>query len=133
MTHNNQQIPPFVTTSDIKLSSMESDKNKVTKSIVTQLTSTTTSVTLNASAGTIICFPSTLNNRDIESFTLLNTNISSTSIIIMTIVNYTGSADRSIITAYTQDIIDGSCTVTVGNGTEFDDLDGTVTINFMIF
>ena len=58
---------------------------------VTQGTSTSTAVTANGQSGLITCFTSTQATLTTVTFTVNNTGIDADSVVLLSIVNYTGT------------------------------------------
>lgn len=96
---------------------------------VTQLTSKSTAVTLNKSAGQITMNNAALAGATAVSFTLNNTFISANDILILNV----GSGGTAVAyTVYTSSISAGSAVITLRNMTAATSLSEAVVINFAI-
>lgn len=101
----------------------------ITKAAVTQLTSITTGVTLNAGAGVITTVSSTLAADTTASFTVTNSAVSSSSLVLANIVNYSGSQGSPDVRV--QNVTNGAFTVAVRNVDDTDALNGILKIAFV--
>ena len=123
-------VPPTIP-SDSNHTSIHMNKTKITKGTVTQLTSTTTGVTVNAAAGVITMFTSVLAADATETFIVTNSSCSATSVVLVNHLSYTGTDATAVITVNVIDIAEGVFSVQVGNGSAAI-LDGILTIGFLI-
>jgi len=96
---------------------------------VTQLTSKSTGVTLNKSAGQITMNNAALAGATAVSFTLTNSFISSNDIIIL---NVGSGATAAAYTAYVSSLGAGSAVLTLRNMTAATSLSEAVVLNFAI-
>lgn len=96
---------------------------------VTQITSTTTAVTLNRLAGSITTVSSTLAAAGEEAFTVNNTEVASTDVVIVNIAS-TSSGGTPI--AVCTRVANGSFQITVSNLHASAALDNTMVINFIV-
>ncbi len=100
---------------------------------VTQLTSITTGVTLNAKAGKIR-LAANISGLTTNTFTLTNNKITSSSVILLTIESSSPAADILDNVVYlVSSIANGSCSITVRSsnaGTA--PTEGTIKINFLV-
>jgi hypothetical protein len=105
----------------------------LSKGTVTQATSITTGVTLNAPAGKITTVALTTAANSVESaFTVTNSFVKADSVVVASIVGYSGATlTGDLPQVYVNSISAGSFNLIVGNGGS-GTLDGTVTISFVI-
>lgn len=122
----NVPSPPLLA-SDKKFTSVQLNKIDVTKATVTQLVSSVTPVTINTSAGVITSISMTINNEDINIFTVNNSHVSATSVILATVMDYSDI----LITPYINNIREGAFDMVVGNGND-GIFTGVITIGFMV-
>lgn len=94
---------------------------------VTQLTSINTAVTLNKTSGTITLVQHSFAQGQVDSFTLNNTTISATDVIILSLQD--GSEE---LTVTATDVANNSCQITLKNGTNTPANSLTVKINFAV-
>ncbi len=127
---SNIPVPPTIP-SDANLSSLQFNKVDVTKGTVTQATSTTTGVTVNAAAGVITMVASTLAANATEAFIVTNSSCSASSVVLVNSLLYTGTDSTAVITVNVVDIAEGVFSVQVGNGSAAA-LDGVLTVGFLI-
>lgn len=106
------------------------NKINVSKSTVSQSTSITSGVTLDTQSGIITSVTSTLATFGNASFTVTNNSVSTDSLVLGNIVNYSGS--NGIPTARIQAITSGSFTVTLSNASGTSALNGTVKIGYLV-
>lgn len=107
------------------------DGLSIAKKTVTQATSVTTDVSIDATAGVITTFASTLAAGGTEVFSVLNNKVDANSVIIVNIVNYTGATGVPVVE------IDGGAgsgtfDVVVRNIDGASALDGSVAVSFLI-
>jgi hypothetical protein len=95
---------------------------------VTQLTSKSTSVTLNKLCGQITMSNASLAQNTTVSFTLNNTNIHSTDVII---VNVQSGATANAYTAFVEAVNTGSCRIHLRNSSS-GSLSEAVVLNFAV-
>ena len=101
-------------------------------STVTQITSSTTAVTLNAQSGKITTFASTLAGVTSLVFTVNNTNILTTSSVIASLQNYSGTwVTNGIPLVAVENILAGSFDVRITNVHATNALAGTMIIGFL--
>lgn len=118
--------------SDGQFHSLQVNDNVVVgKATVTQATSTTTAVTVNGASGVITGFASTLAADAVESYTVNNSHVSATSVVIASVQGYSGTVATSAVSVYVTDVAEGSFVVNVANGGGAA-LDGAVTVGFVI-
>lgn len=100
-----------------------------TASSITQLTSITTGVTLNAQAGTIVTVSTTLGANASATFTVTNSKIAAGNLIFLTRQGYTGSTGTVNLSA--SNIVNGAFDIIVKNSHYATALNGIITIAFM--
>jgi hypothetical protein len=127
---SNIPVPPTIP-SDANLSSLQFNKVDVTKGTVTQATSTTTGVTVNAAAGVITMVTSTLAANATEAFIVTNSSCSASSVVLVNSLLYTGTDSTAVMTVNVVDIAEGVFSVQVGNGSAAP-LDGVLSVGFLI-
>jgi len=81
---------------------------------VTQLTSRTTGVTLNALSGQITLFSAQIAGHEADEFILTNSTIAATDVVVVNISS-SAAGDKKFYTLTVTDISAGSCTISVGN------------------
>lgn len=82
---------------------------------VTQLTSRTTGVTLDAPSGEITLFAGTLAGHDADEFTLTNSFIGANDVIMVCIKSGCLAATRKYYQAHVVEVAVGSCVISIGN------------------
>lgn len=115
---------------DANLSNIEFTKPVVIKGSVTQTPAITDAVTLNTSAGKITTVSSTLAGGAETAFTLNNTYIAADSVIIVKVVDYSGS--QGIPLARVNAVAEGSCSIYLQNSHSTDALNGIAIIEFLV-
>jgi hypothetical protein len=100
------------------------------KSSVTQLTSITTGVTLNASAGVITTVSSTLAADTSATFTITNSNVQASSLVLANVVNYSGTQGAPVLRV--QNVTGGAFSVVLRNVDDTDALNGIMKIAFIV-
>lgn len=103
----------------------------VTKGTVTQATNPTTGVTVNTNAGVINTFTSTLAAGGTQVFSVTNSKVNTESVLIVNIVDYTGTAGVPVVE------IDGGAgagtfNIVVRNIHATLALDGSLAISFLV-
>lgn len=101
---------------------------------VTQLTSTSTAVTSNGSAGVITCFTSTAATGVTATFIVNNTFVKSTSVIDVKVNGYTGGVfgTNGIPVASVVSIVDSTSFTVVVSNVGGNALAGVVTLGYLI-
>jgi hypothetical protein len=82
---------------------------------VTQLTSRTTGVTLNQACGEITLFAGSLAGHEADEFTLTNSEIAATDVVVVNIKSGANAATRKYYTIGVTSVSAGSCTISIGN------------------
>lgn len=82
---------------------------------VTQLTSRTTGVTLNQACGEITLFAGSLAGHEADEFTLTNSEIAATDVVVVNIKSGATAAERKYYTVTVTSVSAGSCTISIGN------------------
>lgn len=128
MSHSKKIIQEFGT---VNIDTLTTSTVAVGKANVTQLTSVTTGVTANAVSGIITTFTQTAGPGVSVTFAVTNNKVSSTSVILTSVSNYTGTTGTPIVQV---DGGSGSGTfnVVVTNVHAADNLDGVVAISFLV-
>ena len=94
---------------------------------VTQTTSITTSVTLNTISGVITCVSNDYASNQVDSFTLNNSLIEATDVIVFSFQD-----GHPNLTVSASDVANGSCQITIKNGTNAAANGITCKINFAV-
>jgi hypothetical protein len=97
---------------------------------VTQASTITTAVTLNKVCGTITTVSSTLATGVDATFTLTNSTIAATDVVVASVKSYGGTADGIPVVAVTATAA-GSCKINIRN-TGATTLDAVILINFAV-
>jgi len=82
---------------------------------VTQITSRTTGVTLNASCGEITLVAGSLSGHEADEFTLTNSEIAASDVVIVNIKSGAAAATRKYYTVAVTSVSAGACTISIGN------------------
>jgi hypothetical protein len=82
---------------------------------VTQSTSRTTGVTLNAPTGEIILFAGSLSGHEAEEFTLTNSSIGADDVVVACIKSGCAAGTRKYYQVHVVAVTSGSCVISVGN------------------
>ncbi len=128
MSSSNIPTPPLIP-GDLEVSSLQATRPKIVKDTVTQLVSTATGVTLNASAGIITMFTSTLAADASQEFVVTNSYVSSGVVILASIQDYSGTT--GLPNVIVDNIGNGSFNVVLQNcGAAA--LNGVVKVSFLI-
>ena len=98
------------------------------KGTVIQNISVTTGVILNTPAGKITTFSQSATTHTTSTFTVTNSTVAATSIVLVNIMDYGGS---SVITASVHNIVSGSFKIVVGNAGSVN-LDAVAIIGFTV-
>jgi len=99
---------------------------------VTQITSVTTGVTINSSAGAITTVTQTALTDDQDTFTVTNDKVAAEDTVVLSIKSYSGTLGTNgmpcaVVTA----VADGSFNITIAN-MDNATLSGVLVINFVI-
>ncbi len=109
------------------------DSLALPSSTVTQLTSVTTGVTINAASGVITTFSQSAAANTTASFTVTNSAVKSTDKILVSLNNYAGTyATNGIPVVAAGTVADGSFVIRVSNAHAANALSGAVKIAFAI-
>tara|TARA_A200000159_G_scaffold70984_1_gene65916 strand:- start:25 stop:750 length:726 start_codon:yes stop_codon:yes gene_type:complete len=95
--------------------------------VVTQGTSITTGVTLNAPSGVITCFAHSYPANDAINFTLNNTAIGANDVVIVSLQNGDDSLSASVTSTAT-----GSCDISIRNGLDATVAPASLKVNFAV-
>ncbi len=82
---------------------------------ITQLTSRTTGVTLNQVCGEITLVAGTLAGHEADEFTLTNSEIAASDVVIVNIKSGAAAGTRKYYTVGVTSVSAGSCTISIGN------------------
>ena len=124
-------VPPLIP-GGMSVRDLEVEKPKVAPKVsITQTGTTTNGVEANGSAGTITMVSSTLAANSTESFTVINSTCSADSVVLVNVVDYSGTLGTSVISVGVTAISEGSFVVVVGNGGSAA-LGGVVKIAFLV-
>lgn len=82
---------------------------------VTQLTSRTTGVTLNQACGEITLVAGSLAGHEADEFTLTNSEIAATDVVIVNIKSGAAAGTRKYYTVTVTSVSAGACTISIGN------------------
>lgn len=113
----------------VQLTSTTSNAINFGQATVTQVTNLTTPVTINSGSGVITTVSATTPALSTQSFTVNNSVVSATSVIVVSIVGYTGSTIPPIVTV--SDVASGSFVIKVTNIDSLLPLDGVIKISFI--
>jgi len=113
-----------------ELGFIECQRLSIDKGSITQGTSITTGVTLNKPAGIITTVSTTLATRGNTSFTVTNNYVSSDTLVLASILNYSGSNGQPTVRANT--VTDGSFNITLSNADDISALNGAVKIGYTL-
>jgi hypothetical protein len=121
----------IITNSLVVNNSTTLDDIRLTRTSISQGTSTTTGVTINSPAGFIYTFTTgTIATSGSASFNVSNSLVAADSIITTSIANYTGSAiPTSTVTSITQ----GSFDIKINNLDATNTLDGSLKLAYTLF
>ena len=100
------------------------------KQSVTQGTSLTTTVALDAPVGSIVCYNSTLATGGSASFTFANSYLNNGALLFTTIQGYTGGVDDFKVKVNT--VQNGYATINILNGLNNGPMNGVVTLGFLV-
>ena len=103
------------------------------KASVTQITSTTTAVTLDSASGLINMVANSMGADSDLSFTMNNDYVKSNSIVIVNIASYDGVGSGVLPTVYVNNIANGSCDIVVVNASPVAMTADLMSISFAIF
>lgn len=113
----------------LQTQSLSTESSSVSKATVTQLTSNTTGVTINSNAGIITTVSSTLATGASASFTVTDSSVLSSSLVLSSIVNYTGTG---LARVHVSGITTGSFSMTLGNSHPTTAMNAVVKIGFFV-
>lgn len=85
------------------------------KGTVTQGTSVTTNVTLNAPSGVITSFNGTFVTANLYSYTFTNSYITTSSVILVSIQGQDSVGPNTMLSVHTDNLAAGSCDIWIGN------------------
>jgi len=128
MAEPRREFRPWEFSQGIKLSGT-SGITQTNRGTVTQLSSTTTAVTLSKLSGTITTIAGTLAAAAEESFTVTNTLVAATDYVGVCIKSYGGAGTPF---AFVSATADGSFQITVTNLHAANALDALIVLNFTV-
>lgn len=110
------------------------DTVELQKGTVTQITTTATGVTIHATSGVITCVTSTAAASTPVTFTVTNSRVVATSVILVGVCDYSGAIDgtEGEPKATVDNITAGAFDITVWNHDASHQLNGIVKIAFAI-
>lgn len=115
----------------VSIDSLSSNTMSIDKGTVTQITSVTTGVTVSANAGVITTFSQSAAAGASATFAVTNTKVSTTSVVLVSIVNYAGTTGIPIVRV-NGGAGDGTFNVLVRNVHASEALNGVLTISFLV-
>ena len=110
--HRTGQTGNIVCNTDVQMAASLTFTNKGT---VTQATSVTTAVTLNAPVGIITSFSGTYVAGALYSYTFTNSFITTSSVILLSIQGQDSVGPNTMLQVHSDNISNGSCTIWIGN------------------
>ena len=129
MTSLNIPTPPLIP-GDLEVSAFQVTRPKVIKDTVTQLTSVTTGVTLNAASGVVTMFTATTAADASSSFTGTNSYVGVGSQLIVCVQDYSGTT--GLPTVIVDNISNAGTFVITLNNVGNAALNGIVKVGFMV-
>lgn len=118
-----------ITDSIFTCGSVQSKNISITKSTVTQLTGSTTGVTVQGNAGIITSVSLALATSGSSSFPVTNGSVLSTSLVMPSIVNYTGTGTPHVRVS---GVTSGSFTMTLSNSHPTAPLNAVAQLGFLV-
>ena len=120
--------PPLIP-GDLNVTAFQVTRPKVIKDTVTQLVNPATGVTLNAAAGIVTQFTSTLAANASQAFTVTNSYVDATTIVIASIQDYSGST--GLPSVIVDNVGEGTFQIVLQNGGSAA-LNGIVKVSFIV-
>lgn len=99
---------------------------------VTQITSISTDVTANFHAGVITTVSATTTYPNVDEFKVINSYVSTDSVILISLQSYSNSATAGIPTIFTGSIANGSFHILIRNGDAANPLNAPLVISFAV-
>ena len=128
MTSLNIPTPPLIP-GDLEVSAFQVTRPKVIKGTVTQLVDPSTAVVLNAAAGIVTMFTSTLAASGFQAFTVTNSYVGAGTIVLACIQDYSGTTGQPGVIV--DNIAEGTFQIVLQNGGSAA-LNGIVKVSFLV-
>ena len=128
MTSLNIPTPPLIP-GDLEVSAFQVTRPKVIKDTVTQLVDPSTAVVLNAAAGIVTMFTSTLAASGFQAFTVTNSYVGAGTIVLACIQDYSGTTGQPGVIV--DNIAEGTFQIVLQNGGSAA-LNGIVKVSFLV-
>ncbi len=121
-------IPPLIP-GDLEVSAFQVTRPKVIKGTVTQLVDPSTAVVLNAAAGIVTMFTSTLAASGFQAFTVTNSYVGAGTIVLASVQDYSGTTGLPGVIV--DNIAEGTFQIVLQNGGSAA-LNGIVKVSFLV-
>ena len=128
MTSLNIPTPPLIP-GDLEVSAFQVTRPKVIKDTVTQLVDPSTAVVLNAAAGIVTMFTSTLAASGFQAFTVTNSYVGAGTIVLACVQDYSGTTGQPGVIV--DNIAEGTFQIVLQNGGSAA-LNGIVKVSFLV-
>ena len=128
MTSLNIPYPPLIP-GDLEVSAFQVTRPKVIKDTVTQLVDPSTAVVLNAAAGIVTMFTSTLAANGFQAFTVTNSYVGAGTIVLTSVQDYSGTT--GLPSVIVDNIAEGTFQIVLQNGGSAA-LNGIVKVSFLV-
>ena len=128
MTSLNIPTPPLIP-GDLEVSAFQVTRPKVIKDTVTQLVDPSTAVVLNAAAGIVTMFTSTLAASGFQAFTVTNSYVGAGTIVLASVQDYSGTTGLPGVIV--DNIAEGTFQIVLQNGGSAA-LNGIVKVSFLV-
>ena len=128
MTSLNIPTPPLIP-GDLEVSAFQVTRPKVIKGTVTQLVDPSTAVVLNAAAGIVTMFTSTLAASGFQAFTVTNSYVGAGTIVLASVQDYSGTTGLPGVIV--DNIAEGTFQIVLQNGGSAA-LNGIVKVSFLV-
>jgi len=128
MTSLNIPYPPLIP-GDLEVSAFQVTRPKVIKDTVTQLVDPSTAVVLNAAAGIVTMFTSTLAASGFQAFTVTNSYVGAGTIVLASVQDYSGTTGLPGVIV--DNIAEGTFQIVLQNGGSAA-LNGIVKVSFLV-
>ena len=128
MTSLNIPTPPLIP-GDLEVSAFQVTRPKVIKGTVTQLVDPSTAVVLNAAAGIVTMFTSTLAASGFQAFTVTNSYVGAGTIVLACVQDYSGTTGQPGVIV--DNIAEGTFQIVLQNGGSAA-LNGIVKVSFLV-
>ena len=121
-------VPPLLP-GDSEVSAFQVTRPKVIKDTVTQLVDPSTAVVLNAAAGIVTMFTSTLAASGFQAFTVTNSYVGAGTIVLACVQDYSGTTGQPGVIV--DNIAEGTFQIVLQNGGSAA-LNGIVKVSFLV-